>query len=98
MNALTVSPGLSDEELVRIVREREAAGQRVQIIFTEPFLTPAEAAEALGVSRTFVMNKITAGQIASTRRGTRHRIAVAEVERFRAVYIDQMTTDLAQDF
>ena len=89
VTTLTVSPSVSDEAVLSFVRSRLAAGERVQITATEPFLTPQEVSESLGVSRPFIMKKLKAGELISTRRGNRHRISVGELDRFRA----QMVSD-----
>ena len=97
MSTLTVTPTTPDNAVLAFVREHTASGAHVQIVATEPYMTPAEAAEALNASRTFVMSKIRDGSIRSTRRGNRHRIPVAEVERFRAESIRQIAGDAAAD-
>lgn len=61
-------------------------------------MTPRELADSIGVSRSFISKKITAGEIVTTHRGRGHRISFAEAERFRARYTEALTADLAQDF
>ena len=93
-----ITPDLTDDALLSFVREHLASGEHVQITATEPFMTPQQMADSLNVSRSFIMSKITAGEIVSVKRGTRHRISVAEVERYRRQYLDLSAELLAQDF
>lgn len=61
-----------------------AAGDAVTVRIETPWLSPAQAAESLNVSRSAVQKWIAQGRLASVRHGTYHRIPVREVERFRA--------------
>ncbi len=61
-----------------------AAGDVVTVRIETPWLSPAQAAESLNVSRSAVQKWIAQGRLASVRHGTYHRIPVREVERFRA--------------
>ncbi|MCL2595394.1 MAG: helix-turn-helix domain-containing protein [Promicromonosporaceae bacterium] len=97
MSTIILTPETSEESFLNFIRERLAAGQRVQVTATEPFLTPQEMADELDVSRAFIMNKIKAGDIASTRRGSRHRISTSEVDRFRRSYFSLSAQLLGQD-
>ena len=97
MSTLLVTPSVSDSEIVSFIREKLASGQSVQVMASEPFLTPEEAAHQLGVSRAFIMNKIKEGTITSTKKGTRHRTAVTEVERFRQWYLHDLVEFSAAD-
>jgi excisionase family DNA binding protein len=97
MTTLEVTPALSDASIVKFIRDHLAAGQNVQVMASEPYLTPAEVAERLGLSRAFVMNKLKEGTLASVRRGTRHRITLSEVERFRAWYTRDLVEFSAAD-
>ncbi|MDR0483564.1 MAG: helix-turn-helix domain-containing protein [Cellulomonadaceae bacterium] len=87
MATLTLSPEMTDDTVLSFIRNRLAAGERVQITATEPFMTPQEVAESIGASRAFVMQKLKSGALTSTRRGTRHRISESEVDRFRAALV-----------
>lgn len=48
-------------------------------------MTTAEAAEALGITRSLVLRFIRQGRIKTTMRGRDHWISTAEVERFKAL-------------
>ena len=52
---------------------------------------------SLGVSWAFIMNKIKEGNLTSIKKGTRHRIAVTEVERFRQWYLHDLVEFSADD-
>jgi len=97
MTTLTVTSALPDAELLTFVHEHVAIGDHVRIVATEPFMTPAQMADALSVSQSFVMARINAGEIASQWYGTRHLITLAEVERFRHAMVAQLVSDAADD-
>jgi excisionase family DNA binding protein len=61
-----------------------AAGDTVTVRITTPYLTLAQAAASLNVSRSALEKWIEQGRIATVRDGADHRITVREVERFRA--------------
>lgn len=63
-----------------------AAGNAVTVLPSETQLTPAEAAELLGLSRPFVARLLDSGDIPSTRLpGSRHRVVrLADVLAFQA--------------
>lgn len=48
-------------------------------------MTTAEAAEALGITRSLVLRFIRDGRLKSTKRGRDHWITAEEVERFKAL-------------
>lgn len=96
MTVLEISPtstGWSDA-----IAEHLALGEHAYVRFEVPTVTPAEMAEEMGLSRPAIMRWIKEGKIATTRYGNRHRIAVSEVERFRAWYIHDSAAVMAQDF
>ena len=97
MSTLTLTSDTSDQVVLAFIRERLAAGEHVQVTATEPFVTPQEMADSLNVSRAYIMKKIKTGDITSTRRGNRHRISVAEVERFRNDLVGQHWSLVADD-
>jgi excisionase family DNA binding protein len=55
-------------------------------------------AQSIGVSRATIERRILNGEIASERRGDRHRIPLGEVERLRHAYAREMAHHLAADF
>ncbi|MDR2703898.1 MAG: hypothetical protein LBB58_06105 [Cellulomonadaceae bacterium] len=92
MATITVTPELTDRDIVDFIRRAIRAGERVQITATEPFMTPQEFADSMDVSRAFIMNKIVAGDLQTIRRGNRHRISEVEAERFRSSYFSDMAS------
>ena len=97
MSTLTLTTDTSDQEVLGFIRARLAAGEHVQVTATEPFMTPQEMADSLAVSRAYIMARIKTGEIVSTRRGNRHRIAAPEVERFRDTLVNQHWSLVAAD-
>jgi excisionase family DNA binding protein len=70
-----------------------AAGDNVTVRIDTPFMTPRQMAESLGVSRSAIQKWITQGRIETERHGTYHRIALREVDRFRAEQIRGLVED-----
>lgn len=97
MSTLTVTPDMSAADLYSFVRKHLEAGEHVQVIATEPFMTPAEAAATLNVSRPYVMARLKSGELRSNRKGNRHRIPVGEVERFRRLLVEDHWAAVASD-
>jgi excisionase family DNA binding protein len=73
-------------EVVRASADELASGQSITVLPLETILTPAEAAELLGLSRPFVARLLDAGEIESERLpGSRHRrVRLADVLAFNA--------------
>jgi excisionase family DNA binding protein len=69
-----------------------------RVVVDSPTVTPAQMAESVGVSRATIERRTLNGDIASDRRGGRHRIRLVEVERFRHAHVREMARDLAADF
>lgn len=85
---LTLDPAHTTEaEWVARVRTfldaAEAAGEVVDMVTRTETLTPAEAAKRLDMDRSTISRKIKAGEIATIRVGTHHRITRREFERYR---------------
>jgi excisionase family DNA binding protein len=97
MAFLTITPA-SPEDWVDTIRARLEDGDHARVVFERPSMTPAQMAESIGVSRAMIERRLLKGEIASERRGNRHRIPLAEVERFRHAYVREMAHDLAADF
>ena len=74
------------------------AGEMVSLVPDEVTFSPAQVAEQVGVSRTTIQRRITAGDIRCTKVGSRYRIPLVEVERFRREFVQDMATTLANDF
>jgi len=73
-------------EVVRASAGELASGQSITVLPAETILTPAEAAQILGLSRPFVARLLDAGEIDSERLpGSRHRrVRLADVLAFNA--------------
>lgn len=97
MSSLEITPA-SGDAWDDVIREHLARGEHVRVTFERPTMTPAQVAEAIGVSRATIMRRILAGEIRTERRGNRHRVPLIEVERFRHAYVRAMAADLAVDF
>ena len=84
----TIDPAHTTEaEWTALLREHlnaaKAAGEVVDVSSRIETLTPAEAAKRLGVDRSTICRKIKAGEIATIRVGSHHRITHREFERYR---------------
>ena len=55
-------------------------------------------AKQLGVSRPTISRRIKAGDLKAIKVGNRNRIPIAEFERCREPYFDEMASALADDF
>lgn len=85
---LTIDPAHTTEaEWIALMRDHlkaaEAAGEVVDVSNRVECLSPAEAAKRLGVDRSTISRKIKAGDIATIRVGSHHRITRREFERYR---------------
>ncbi len=102
--ALRLSPtDLADHDaatksVLAFLREAEMAGASVELTADAPFLTPDEVAKQLGLSRPTISRRIKAGDLKAIKVGNRNRIPIAEFERFREAYLDEMASVLANDF
>jgi len=85
------------EQLLAVVRNAAEEGQAVSVSTRTKTLTPAEMAERLGVSRTTISRRIADGQIRALKVGNRHRIPVAEYDRFRRKLIETVAEHYAAD-
>ncbi|MDR1078234.1 MAG: helix-turn-helix domain-containing protein [Propionibacteriaceae bacterium] len=74
------------------------AGEAVSLVPDEITFSPAQVADQIGVSRASVQRRITAGEIRCRKVGSRYRIPLVEVERFRREFVREMATTLANDF
>jgi len=85
---LTIDPAHTTEaEWIALLRDHlnaaEAAGEVVDVTSRVETLSPAEAAKRLGLDRSTISRKIKAGEIATIRVGSHHRIVRREFERYR---------------
>jgi excisionase family DNA binding protein len=84
----TIDPAnTSEAEWIPLMRDHlnvaKAAGAVVDVSSRVETLSPAEAAKRLGVDRSTISRKIKAGEIATIRVGSHHRIVRREFERYR---------------
>ncbi|MDR0784026.1 MAG: helix-turn-helix domain-containing protein [Propionibacteriaceae bacterium] len=96
MTTLEITPDTID--WAETIAQHLATGGHARVRLEVPSMTPQEMADHLGRSRSAIMNWIAQGKIKTIRHGNRHRIALAEVERFRRWYITESASLLAQDF
>jgi excisionase family DNA binding protein len=64
----------------------------------ERSFTPAEAAKALGLSRSTVQRAVASGDLRAYRRGDRHRIPESALVEFRQAMFAQTAEASANDF
>lgn len=86
------------KSVVAFLREAERMGASVELSAEAPFLTPEQVAKRLGLSRPTISRRIKAGDLKAVKVGNRNRVPVAEFERFRDAYLDELTSVLADDF
>jgi excisionase family DNA binding protein len=96
LRGVDVLPRWAQDVLVAVV-EAGARGETVRLDSTVETLTPAQAAERLGLSRATVSRRIAAGEIRTIKVGNRHRIPVTEFQRFRRDLMRQVTAYYADD-
>lgn len=84
-------------DVLSFVTEASAEGETVQLNAVVETLTPAQVAEHLGISRATVSRRIAAGEISAIKVGNRHRIPMAEYERFRRTLMQSMAAHFAVD-
>ncbi len=83
--------------LADYLREAAAAGAVVRLTARPETLTPAQAAERLGMSRSTITRRIKSGEITAVRVGAHYRIPVREFERFRDAVLGAMISDVSAD-
>lgn len=86
------------KSVLEFLREAEKVGASVELSAEAPFLTPEQVAKELSISRPTISRRIKSGELKAVKVGNRNRIAVAEFERFREAYLDELATALADDF
>jgi excisionase family DNA binding protein len=72
------------DEVVRQALAAFAANRSFSVLQVDDAVTPNQAAEVLGVSRTYVMARIEAGDLPAHKVGAHHRIRAADVLAFRS--------------
>jgi len=74
-------PGVS--RAVRRLLDRLAAGEAVQMVSADTELTSREAAELLGISRTYLVRLVDEGRIPARMVGTHRRLKASDVLAYR---------------
>jgi excisionase family DNA binding protein len=74
-------PGVS--RAVRRLLDRLAAGEAVQMVSADTELTSREAAELLGISRTYLVRLVDEGRIPARMVGTHRRLQASDVLAYR---------------
>lgn len=70
---------------VRHLLDRLAAGERVQLVSADAELTTRQAAELLGISRTYLVRLVDEGHISAHMIGTHRRLRAGDVLAYRRV-------------
>lgn len=83
---------------LEFINKAGEAGEVVSLNAEEPTLTPAQMAAEIGVSRASIQRRIASGEVACRRVGSRYRIPLREVERFRRAFVRDLAATLANDF
>jgi excisionase family DNA binding protein len=84
--------------LINYIRTAAEAGEVLTLSAHLETMSPADVADRIGVSRPTIARRIASGEIKAIRVGNRNRIPVAEFERFRASYVQELAADLSNDF
>lgn len=74
-------PGWLDA-VAEYVQRAAAEGELVTLTAKRRMMTPAQVADAIGVSRSTISRKIAAGELRAVKVGNRNRIPFEEFERF----------------
>lgn len=74
-------PGVS--RAVRRLLDRLAAGEAIQMVSADTELTSREAAELLGISRTYLVRLVDEGRIPARMVGTHRRLKASDVLAYR---------------
>lgn len=96
MGTMHITPQTSADWVATIRRHLEA-GEVAEVRFRPQFMTPAQLADSLGISRPAIMRRISLGELRSERHGNRHRIPMDEVERFRRAYVGEVACAAGAD-
>ncbi|MDR1077688.1 MAG: excisionase family DNA-binding protein [Propionibacteriaceae bacterium] len=84
-------------DVLAFVSRAGAGGETVELNAKVETLTPAQAAERLGLSRATISRRIADGQLRAIKVGNRHRIPVTEYDRFRRSLLASMSQHYAAD-
>jgi excisionase family DNA binding protein len=100
-NELIIDPARTTEAewsaaIARYVRQAKEAGEMVALQSRPEFLTPEQAGQRLGMSRTTIVRAINAGEITAVKVGNRHRILAREVDRYRAQLFAEALAEVSE--
>ena len=70
------------ETIANYVQQATAVGDTVTLTAKPRMMTPAQIAEATGMSRSTVSRRIASGELRAVKVGNRNRIPYSEFERF----------------
>lgn len=70
------------DAVAEYVERAAAEGELVTLTTKRRMMTPAQVADAIGVSRSTISRKIAAGELQAVRVGNRNRIPYEEFERY----------------
>jgi excisionase family DNA binding protein len=101
-DVLTIDPTRMTEAewlpaVQQYVRKALDAGEVVSIRSRPEFLSPAEAGQRLGMSRSTVTRKIESGEIRAIKVGSHHKIPLREFEAYRDRLVGDMIAATSDD-
>ena len=85
------------DQIAAYVRRAAADGETVTLTAKPRFMTPAQVAEALGMSRPTISRRIKTGELKAVKIGNRNRIPYEEFERFWQAIMGDMVELIADD-
>ena len=85
------------DQIAAYVRRAAAEGEAVTLTAKPRFMTPAQVADALGVSRATISRRIKAGELRAAKVGNHNRIPYEEFERFWRQMMGDMVELVADD-
>lgn len=84
-------------EIVAYVQRAAAEGELVTLTAKRQLLTPAQVADATGMSRSTISRKIAAGELRAIKVGNRNRIPYEEYERFWQATMGELVETTSDD-
>ncbi|MGE3193842.1 MAG: helix-turn-helix domain-containing protein [Microbacteriaceae bacterium] len=100
-DTMTINPGrLSDDDWAAIrvfVEQANREGAAVKLQTREVYLTPADVAKRLNMSRSTVLRRIADGELKAVKVGTHHKVAFTEFRRFSDEMLRRMARAIGPD-
>ncbi|MDP9027828.1 MAG: helix-turn-helix domain-containing protein [Actinomycetota bacterium] len=100
-DSLTINPGrLSDDDWAVIrafVETANREGSAVKLQTREVYLTPAQVAKRLSMSRSTVLRRIASGDLKAVKVGTHHKVSFTDFKRFSDEILRRMAEATAPD-